>query len=126
MNPPGGARLDRRGGIWETAAMRGYHDIGGQTDHEAWGPIDRTEHATPDWALLSEALRRLVDDRYCLHEQRRRIEGLGADVYATLTYYELRLTAMAEALTEKGVVDRAELDARMAALRDRGRDGNGA
>lgn len=89
--------------------MRGYHDIGGQPA----GPIDRADKVMPDWARMSEALRVLVDDYYCLHEQRRKIEELGADVYARLGYFELRITAMARMLVEKGMIGQDELDRRM-------------
>ena len=106
--------------------MRGYHDIGGQTDHPKWGPIDRDDGTTPDWALLSEALRRLVDDHYCLHEQRARIEELGAEAYERLSYYQLRLTAMAQVLVEKGLFTQAELDDKLAALARQGEQGDGA
>ncbi len=92
--------------------MRGYHDIGGMIA----GPINRMEKEIPDWARLTEALRALIDSRYCLHEQRRRIEELGPEAYAKLGYHELRITAMARMLAEKNIVGEDELARRMAAL----------
>lgn len=95
--------------------MRSHHDIGGMIA----GPVDRTLKATPAWARLAEALRSLIDARYCLHEQRRRIEELGPAEYARLGYHELRITAMAEALAERNVIGEDELARRMDALRRR-------
>ena len=95
--------------------MRSHHDIGGMIA----GPVDRTVKATPRWARLAEALRSLIDARYCLHEQRRRIEELGPAEYARLGYHELRITAMAKALAEKNVIGEDELARRMDALRRR-------
>ena len=99
--------------------MRSHHDIGGMIA----GPVDRTVTATPRWARLAEALRSLIDSRYCLHEQRRRIEELGPGDYARLGYHELRITALAKALAEKNIVSEAELARRMAELRDRNGEG---
>ena len=99
--------------------MRSHHDMGGMIA----GPVDRTVKATPGWARLTEALRSLIDSRYCLHEQRRRIEELGPAEYARLGYHELRITALAKALAEKNIVGENELARRMAELRDR--DGGG-
>ena len=90
--------------------MRSHHDIGGMIA----GPIRRAETATPGWARLAEALRALIDRRYCLHEQRRRIEELGPEDYARLGYHQLRIAAMAE----KGIVGADELARRMEALRN--------
>lgn len=95
--------------------MRSHHDIGGMIA----GPVDRTVKATPGWARLAEALRSLIDSRYCLHEQRRRIEELGPGEYARLGYHELRITAMAKALAEKNIVGEVELARRIDALRKR-------
>ena len=93
-----------------------HHDIGGMIA----GPIRRAETAetTPGWARLAEALRALIDRRYCLHEQRRRIEELGPEDYARLGYHQLRIAAMAGALAEKGIVGADELARRMEALRN--------
>lgn len=95
--------------------MRSHHDIGGMIA----GPVDRSARATPGWARLTEALRSLIDARYCLHEQRRWIEELGPAEYARLGYHELRITALAKALVEKNIVGEDELARRMAALKDR-------
>lgn len=95
--------------------MRAYHDIGGLPG----GPIDKTVHDVPDWALLAEGLRGVLGERYRLHEQRRVIEELGPELYAKLGYFELRVEAMARILSEKGIVTAEELDARYMRLKDR-------
>jgi hypothetical protein len=95
--------------------MRGYHDIGGLRA----GPIDRSVHRPPRWAYLVEAMRTLLGDRYCLHEQRRKIEELGEEAYARLGYFELRAAAMAETMIEKGYFTDTELAAKMASLGER-------
>ena len=95
--------------------MRSHHDIGGMIA----GPVDRAVKPTPGWARLAEALRALIDSRYCLHEQRRRIEDFGPEVYARLGYHELRIAALAGALAEKGIVGENEIAQRMAELADR-------
>lgn len=93
--------------------VRAYHDIGGLPG----GPIDKSVHDVPDWALLAEALRGILGPRYRLHEQRRVIEELGPELYARLGYFELRVEAMARILVEKGIVSPEELEARYARLK---------
>ena len=97
--------------------MRGYHDIGGLPA----GPIDKIVHPVPKWAFLVEAMRTVLNDRYCLHEQRRKIEELGAEAHPRLGYFELRAAAMAETLIEKGYFTQIELAAKMSNLGERKR-----
>lgn len=99
---------------------QGYHDIGG----EPGGPIDRATKPAPRWAQVVDALRdrtRVVS----LHEQRRKIEEMGADLYARLGYYEIRTLAVARLLVEKGMLTEDELNARIAAIRARAAQGQG-
>ena len=99
---------------------RGYHDMGGL----AAGEVDRHEHANAFWekrvdalmVLLSGADKRLIR----VDELRRAIESLGAEAYDAMSYYERWVSAIANLLLEKGVVGRAELEARIAALKARG------
>ena len=94
--------------------MRGYHDIGGLAAGR--GPIDKSVRPVPKWAFLVEAMRSALGERYCLHEQRRKIEELGPEAYDRLGYFELRAAAMAETLIEKGIFTAVELAAKMARL----------
>jgi len=93
---------------------QGYHDIGG----EAGGPIDRATKPAPRWAQVVDALRDRIKV-VSLHEQRRKIEEMGADLYARLGYYEIRTLAVARLLVEKGLLTEGELNARIAAIRAR-------
>ena len=101
-------------------AYRGYHDMGGL----AAGEIDRHEHANALWEKRVDALLVLLSgpDRRLLRvdELRRAIESLGAEAYDAMSYYERWVSAIANLLLEKGVVGRAELEAKIAALKARG------
>ena len=83
----------------------GYHDIGGLTA----GEIDPAEEPIEFWHKQNEAMRGLLGDPV------RRMEK-----YNTLSFYERRLEAMLDILTEKGLIDREQFMARVdAALKQR-------
>jgi hypothetical protein len=95
--------------------FRGYHDIGGLPG----GPVQCAEYGFEDWQKLSEAIRGALDQRHrlvSLDELRRAFESFGQDLYETLGFYERRAEALAILLEEKGVLTRAELQARMDAI----------
>jgi hypothetical protein len=96
--------------------QRGYHDIGGDPRHAA--PVAYVSSPPPGWAHLTDALRNALGDRYRLHEQRRKIEELGEDVYDSVTYYEIRVIALLEMAVERGFLTREEVDARMAEIKN--------
>ena len=98
-----------------TYPKRGYHDIGG--DPGRVGPVTNATEPPPPWATLTDALRTALGNKYCLHEQRRKIEELGEDVYDSVTYYEIRVIAMLEVAVEKGFLTREEVETRMAELK---------
>ena len=54
-----------------------------------------------------------------IDELRRGIESLPAELYDNLDYYERWIAAMTNILVEKGILDRAELDARVAEVEAR-------
>lgn len=99
---------------------RSHHDMGG----EPGGPVERTEHAYDPWEKRVDAMLRLLSsDRHRLirvDELRRGIESLPADAYDRMTYYERWISSICHILTEKGVVGRDELQARIAELRANG------
>jgi len=100
------------------ATMARTHDMGGRADA---GPINHAEHQLDDWELLAEAVSGALGAKGIRRtdESRRVQEDLPPDVYRSLAYYE-RWTAGAEAiLIEKGLLTRAEIDARAAALAKR-------
>jgi hypothetical protein len=97
--------------------MRAHHDLGGR---EA-GTIDRTERALEPWEkrvdaivqLLSAPERKII----CVDELRRAIEGLGAEQYDRLTYYERWIAAVTNLLLEKGVLKTDELSRKLEQVR---------
>jgi hypothetical protein len=94
---------------------RGYHDIGGLPG----GPVACVEYGFEDWQKLSEAIRGALEQKNrtaSLDEIRRVFESFGEDLYETLGFYERRAEALAILLTEKDIITRAELEARMDAI----------
>lgn len=100
-------------------AERGYHDIGGAPA----GSFLPTEEPWHFWEKQSEAIRNLLGEgarrMASLDEIRRGFETMGEDLYGQLTFYERRLEALVRILEEKGIVSRADLEARVAAMRER-------
>lgn len=96
--------------------MRGYHDIGGD---EA-GPVPQVELPWIEWEKRVEAIRNLLGDStrrlVSLDEMRRGFESFGIEKYKALSFYRRRIEAMIDILEEKGVLTRAELDAKRSAL----------
>jgi hypothetical protein len=91
---------------------RGVHDRGGlPTD----APIDRTEHELADWELLTDALVGALSRRGLMNvdELRRGIESMSPVEYERASYYERWLYSVEVILTEKGVLDAGEVDARL-------------
>lgn len=94
---------------------RGYHDIGGLPG----GPVARAEYPFDDWQKLSEAIRGALEQKnrtVSLDEIRRVFESFGAPLYETLGFYERRAEALTILLTEKDIVTREEVEARMTTL----------
>jgi hypothetical protein len=94
--------------------MRGHHDMGGR--HA--GPIVRDEHEYEQWEKRVDALLVLLahEDRRLItvDELRRNIEGLGADAYDRMGYYERWMHAIAQALIQRGVISVEELGRKLA------------
>jgi hypothetical protein len=97
-----------------------HHDMGG----EPGGPVDRSQHAHAFWEKRVDALMSLLSSPkhrlLRVDELRRGIESLPPDAYDSMSYYERWISSITAVMLEKGVVTRAELDARIAALRERG------
>ena len=94
--------------------MRAHHDMGGLAD----GPVVRDEHDYEQWERRVDALMMLLSHRdrqlISVDELRRHIEGLGADAYGRLTYYERWMHAIVQTLIERGVISIDELGRAMA------------
>ena len=97
---------------------RGYHDLGG--DREVAPRLTIATSPPPGWAKLVEAIRNTLGDTYCLHEQRRKVEELGPEVFDRAGYYGIRALAMREVLAEKGVLSLAQLEDRIEKIRREG------
>ncbi|MAI49863.1 MAG: hypothetical protein CMM16_04785 [Rhodospirillaceae bacterium] len=97
---------------------RGYHDIGGARRH--YQRVSTKTAVPPGWATLTDALRTALGDRYRLHEQRRKIEELGEEVYDSVTYYEIRVLALLKIGVERGFLSQSEVEVRMNEIRKRG------
>lgn len=97
--------------------MRGPHDLGGLPA----GPVDTTPHDPTFWEKQIDALNALLSQKGLrrVDENRRYIEMLGNDAYNTLSYYERWTAALTRQLIDKGVFTQDEVDAKVAAIRDR-------
>ena len=100
-----------------TDSRRGYHDIGGDPRHRT--PISTASGTPPGWGTLTDALRNALGDSYRLHEQRRKIEELGEEVYDSVTYYEIRVIALLAMAEERGFLSRKEVEDRMNNIKKR-------
>lgn len=93
-------------------------DSGGPTAPTAAQPQDMTF-----WEKQIDALHTLIgDDKRRIvgrDENRRAVESLGDDVYDTMTYYERWTAATCRQLIDKGVLTQAEVDAKIAEIRNR-------
>jgi hypothetical protein len=102
--------------------MRAYHDLGGRPA----GTIDRTERTLEPWEKRVDAIVQLLSAReraiIRVDELRRAIEGLGAEAYDRLDYYERWMTAVTSLLLEKGVITTDELSRKLEAVRARSAD----
>jgi len=97
---------------------RPVHDRGGWPNAS---PIDRTEHQLDDWEYLAEGISGALSEKgiRCTDESRRAMESLPPAVYESLKYYERWIAGAEIILTEKGVLSKEEIDAKMAELEQR-------
>lgn len=98
---------------------RGIHDLGGLPA----GEIDRTEHQNNFWEQRVDALQRalgLLDPPLVrTDELRRAVEGIGAQAYDRMSYYERWILAITEVLMEKGIITVDELGSKIAEIESR-------
>jgi len=101
--------------------MNGVHDLGGM---QGFGPVDREAnepvfHADWEKSVLAMNVAALTQRLYNVDEFRHGIERMAPAHYLGSGYYEHWFASIERLLTEKGIVNRADLDARIAALRAR-------
>ncbi|WP_108659228.1 SH3-like domain-containing protein [Acuticoccus kandeliae] len=92
------------------------NDLGGLTA----GPVDRDEHGVSFFEKRVDALVMLMVSpsigAFRVDALRRAVEANSAEAYTTLDYYVKWLNALSELLIEQEVIDRDELDARIATI----------
>ena len=88
------------------------HDRGGRPTSE---PIDRREHELADWEVLTDALVGALGREGVMNvdELRRGIESMPPADYERAGYYERWLFSIETILTEKGILEPGELEARL-------------
>ena len=100
---------------------RGHHDMGGLPA----GKVEPVEHDYEDWERRIDALmmfcsgvrgkKRLLT----VDELRKNIESLAPEAYDRLAYYEKWVTALTQALIQRGVITTADLARKMAEVKRR-------
>jgi hypothetical protein len=99
------------------APRRGVHDLGGLPG----GPIDREPHASTPFEERVDALMMVLSGQlglYKVDSLRRTIESMTQHEYRNLAYYEKWIVGIRRMLVEQGVLTDAEIDAKIAAIRD--------
>ena len=83
------------------------------------------DNSVPPWKTSLDGICDALDQSACSPEilsfvdRRNEEDALSATVYSDLPYPENRLVALAHSLVVRGVIDEAELEERMAAVRAR-------
>ena len=100
-----------------TADGRDVHDIGGLPGP----PIDRSEHELTLYEKRVDALMNLLSgpkrNAFKVDALRRVIEGYAEQEYDALPYYDKWIRAIRNLMIEQEVVEKAELEARIKAVR---------
>ena len=96
---------------------RSHHDLGGQPA----GVVARSEHDYALWEKRVDALLVLLSSRglITVDELRRNIEGLGAEAYDRLGYYERWIHSIAQTLIQRGVLSIDELGRKLSEVEER-------
>jgi len=98
---------------------RGVHDMGGLPA----GTVKPSEHDYAAWERNVDALMMLLVSKsrrvITVDELRRGVEGLGAEAYERMSYYERWIASITGLLIEKGVITSDELGRRMEAVKAR-------
>jgi hypothetical protein len=114
------SELKRKTRLRKGAGGRAAHDVGGLLD---FGPIDRAEHDPALWEKRVDAMLILLvgpkKGAFKIDAMRRVIEDYGQQQYDRTTYYEKWIRAVRNLIVEQGIVNREEIEARMAEVRAR-------
>jgi hypothetical protein len=96
--------------------------------NQVWGRMAAkygVDNPVPPWKTSLDGICDALDQSACgpdvlsLVDRRNEEDALSATVYSDLPYPENRLVALAHSLVLRGVIDEAELEERMAAVRAR-------
>ncbi len=100
-------------GMTEDDTPRGHHDMGGLPARA----VALSDHHAELWEKRVDAIITLLSGKdyrvIRVDELRRGIESLPPDAYDTMSYYERWVASVATILTEKGILTRDEIDARI-------------
>jgi hypothetical protein len=97
---------------------RSHHDMGGQPA----GEVQPSEHDYAGWERRIDAMAVLLwgskrtKKLFSVDEHRRAIESLPPQAYASMTYYEKWIYALAQCLIARGVITSEELARKMAGM----------
>ena len=96
---------------------RGHHDMGGLSA----GKVKPTEHDYAEWERRVDALCVLMGAKgVTVDERRRHIEALPPEAYDKMSYYELWIVALTQALIQRGIITTEELAREMTRIERRG------
>lgn len=95
-----------------------WHDMGG----DPAGDIDHSQHDFALWEKRVDALMVLASSAGLMNTDslRRVLEDMGAEAYATMTYYERWIASVTQNMVEAGAFTSEELAAKMAEVSARG------
>jgi len=107
----------RKTNLRDGAGGRAVHDVGGLD----LGPIDRTEHEPSYYEKRVDAMILLMagHQAFRVDALRRTIEDYAQQEYDGTGYYDRWVRALRNLLVEQEVLTRDEIEARVAAVRDR-------
>lgn len=102
-----------------TESERGVHDVGGLPG----GEIDREEHGQSLFEKRVDALVMLLTSprmgAFKVDALRRAVEANSPEDYATVPYYPRWIRAVRRLLVEQEVLTEAEIEAKLAEIRER-------
>lgn len=92
--------------------FRRQNDIGGSRDPVFMVPVDPTDVHRTYWERYVDVIRTaLGEDAITVDEMRRGMEEMDPTLYGKLAFFERRVESISNILVEKGIVDRAQLNA---------------
>ena len=103
---------------------RSHHDMGGLPA----GRVEPAEHDYADWELRVDAMMVLLTGtlggarRMTVDELRKNVEALAPQAYDRMGYYERWVTAITQAMLQRGLMTTGELARKLAEVQARARE----